>query len=127
MAKQKSKTNIEPNKYLIYKDIKPESKFSVLVAMVKMGLLLLGIAGIAGIAMDFFREDGILKKLLGKLFESTASMMMIPVIILVLWFLNRWISSASKSETKKSGDLPMYVMMLVGAYYLFRLLTKGSF
>ena len=124
MAKQKSKTNIEPNKYLIYKDIKPESKFSVLVAMVKMGLLLLGIAGIA---MDFFREDGILKKLLGKLFESTASMMMIPVIILVLWFLNRWISSASKSETKKSGDLPMYVMMLVGAYYLFRLLTKGSF
>ena len=124
MAKQKSKTNIEPNNYLIYKDIKPESKFSVLVAMVKMGLLLLGIAGIA---MDFFREDGILKKLLGKLFESTASMMMIPVIILVLWFLNRWISSASKSETKKSGDLPMYVMMLVGAYYLFRLLTKGSF
>ena len=124
MAKQKSKTNIEPNKYLIYKDIKPESKFSVLVAMVKMGLLLLGIAGIA---MDFFREDGILKKLLGKLFESTASMMMIPVIILVLWFLNRWISSECKSETKKSGDLPMYVMMLVGAYYLFRLLTKGSF
>ena len=55
MAKQKSKTNIEPNKYLIYKDIKPESKFSVLVAMVKMGLLLLGIAGIA---MDFFREKG---------------------------------------------------------------------
>jgi len=65
--------------------------------------------------------------MLGKLFESTTSMMMIPVIIFVLWLLNRWMSSASKSETKKSGDVPMYVMMLIGAYYLFRLITTGSF
>lgn len=36
-------------------------------------------------------------------------------------------SSGSKSETKKSGDVPMYVMMLIGAYYLFRLITTGSF
>jgi len=54
-------------------------------------------------------------------------MMMIPVIIFVLWLLNRWMSSGSKSETKKSGDVPMYVMMLIGAYYLFRLITTGSF
>jgi membrane protein insertase Oxa1/YidC/SpoIIIJ len=123
MAKQKPKDKIDPNKYLQNKDINPESKLSVLAAMVRMGLMLLGIAGIA---TEFFNDDGVLKKVLGKLFESSTSMMMIPVIVFVLWLLNRWMSSASKSETKKSGDVPMYVMMLVGAYYLFRLVTTGS-
>jgi hypothetical protein len=54
-------------------------------------------------------------------------MMFIPVIIFALWLLNRWMSSENKSETKRSGDIPMYVMMAVGAYYLFRLITTGSF
>lgn len=124
MAKQKPNDKIDPNKYLKNKDIQAESKLSVLAAIGRMSLMLLGIVGIA---MEFFSDDGILKKILGKLFESTTSMMMIPVIIFVLWLLNRWMSSSSKSETKKSGDVPMYVMMLVGAYYLFRLITTGSF
>jgi membrane protein insertase Oxa1/YidC/SpoIIIJ len=124
MAKQKPNDKTDPNKYLKNKDIQAESKLSVLAAMGRMGLMLFGIAGIA---MEFFKDDGVLKKILGKLFESTTSMMMIPVIIFVLWLLNRWMSSSSKSETKKSGDIPMYVMMLIGAYYLFRLATTGSF
>jgi hypothetical protein len=124
MAKQKPNDKTDPNKYLKNKDIQAESKLSVLAAMGRMGLMLLGIVGIA---MEFFSDDGVLKKILGKLFESTTSMMMIPVIIFVLWLLNRWMSSSSKSETKKSGDVPMYVMMLIGAYYLFRLATTGSF
>ena len=74
-----------------------------------------------------FREDGWLKTGLAKLFESTTSMMLIPVIIFALWLLNRWITSPNKSETSKSGDLPMYLMMATGTYYLFRLITTGSF
>lgn len=117
MAKQ------DPNKYLKNKDIKPESKTSVLAATVRMGLMLVGIIGLA---LELFREDGWISTLLGKLFESTTSMLMIPVIILALWLLNRWVSSPNKSETKKSGDLPMYFMMAVGVFYLFRLYTTGS-
>lgn len=116
--------NIDPNKYTKNKDIQPESKLSVLFATLRMGLML---AGIVGIGVDIFREDGILSSLLGKLFESTTSMMFIPVIIFAAWLLNRWFSSNNKSETKKSGDLPMYVMMIIGAYYLFRYFSTGSF
>ncbi len=115
---------LEPNKYLKNKDIKPESKASVLIAVIRVGLML---AGIIGIALELFREDGWISTLLGKLFESTTSMLMIPVIILVLWLLNNWISSNNKSETKKSGDLPMYIMMAIGVYYLIKLYTTGSF
>ena len=115
---------VDPNKYLKNKDIKPESKTSVLVATIRMGLML---AGIIGIAIEMFREDGWLSKLLSKLFESTTTMMWIPIIIFALWLANRLISTPNKSETKKSGDIPMYIMMAVGVFYLFRLFTTGSF
>ncbi|MDP1766760.1 MAG: hypothetical protein Q8K83_07675 [Methylotenera sp.] len=124
MAKTKPNNKVDPNKYLKNKDIEPEGKLGVLAALGRMGLMLVGIIGIA---MEFFRDDGWLKIVLGKLFESTTSMMFIPVIIFALWLLNRWMSSENKSETKRSGDIPMYVMMAIGAYYLFRLITTGSF
>lgn len=114
---------IEPNKYLKNKDIKPESKASVLFATIRMGLMIIGLVGIA---FELFRENGWLSKLMSSLFESTTSMLMIPVIIFVLWLINRWISTPNKSETKKSGDLPMYVMMAIGGYYLFKIITSGS-
>lgn len=115
---------IDPNKYIKNKDIEPESKLSVLIATVRMALVLVGIAGVA---IEMFRENGWLSTLLGKLFESTTSMLLIPVIIFILWLINRWISTPNKSETKKSGDFPMYIMMAIGIYYCFRLYTTGSF
>lgn len=115
---------IDPNKYSKNKDIQPESKLSVLIATVRMTLV---IAGIAGIAIEMFRENGWLSTLLGKLFASTTSMLLIPVIIFIMWFLNRWISSPNKSETKKSGDFPMYIMMAIGAYFLIRFYITGNF
>lgn len=115
--------NIDPNKYAKNKDINPESKLSVLFATIRMGLVL---TGIAGLAYEMFREDGLFSKAMNKLFDSSTSMMMIPVIIFALWLLNRWFSAPNKSETKKSGDLPMYVMMVIGAYYIFKFTTSGS-
>lgn len=113
----------DPNKYAKNKDIKPESLLGNLAAVGKMGLMLVGIIGIA---MEFFKSDGVLSTLLSKLFQSTTTMLFIPVIIFVLWLLNRMMSSNKKGETNKSGDLPMYIMMAIGAFYLFRLITTGS-
>ncbi|OIR00061.1 hypothetical protein GALL_178820 [mine drainage metagenome] len=115
---------VDPNKYSKNKDIDPESKRSVLYSVISMGLMLIGIVGIA---LELFREDGWLKMLLHKIFQSTTNMMAIPVIILVLWLLNRWMTSPNKSEMSKNGDFPMYVMMAIGAYYSYKLVTTGSF
>lgn len=116
--------NIDPNKYSKNKDIKPESTLSSIVAVARIGIMLVGITGLA---MELFRDDGWLKNVFSKLFESTTNMMLIPVIIFVLWLLNRWLTSTNKPETSKSGDLPMYAMMAIGAYYSFKLLTTGAF
>ena len=115
---------VDPNKYNKNKDINAESKTSVLFAVIGMILM---VAGIIGIAFEMFRDNGWLSNLLGKLFESTTSMLLIPVIIFALWLLNRLISTPNKSETKRSGDIPMYIMMAIGVYYLFRFFTTGSF
>lgn len=115
--------NQDPNKYAKNKDIKPESLLGNLAAVGKMLLMLVGIIGIA---LEFFKSDGVLSTILSKLFQSTTTMLFIPVIIFVLWLLNRMMSSNKKGETNKSGDLPMYIMMAIGAFYLFRLITTGS-
>lgn len=113
----------DPNKYLKNKDINAESKFSVLVSVIRFGLV---IAGIAGIAMEFFKDGGLITKMLGWLFDTTEHMMMIPVIVFVLWLLNHLISGRGKGEIKRSGDIPMYIMMAIGAYYLFKLITENA-
>ena len=83
--------------------------------------------GLVGVALELFREGGWLSKLMSKVFESTTTMLLIPVIILALWLLNRWLRTPNKSETKRSGDLPMYIMIAIGIYYIYKIFTTGSF
>lgn len=115
---------IDPNKYSKNADIHPESKLSVLLAVVRITLMGFGLVGIS---LALFREDGWLSKLMSKVFESTATMLLIPLIIFALWLLNRWVSTPNKSEIKKSGDIPMYIMMVIGIYYIYKIFTTGSF
>lgn len=114
----------DPNKYSKNSDIQADTPLKTIISFGGMLLLLIGLVGIA---MEFFKDDGWLKSALAWLFESTTRMMFIPVIIVVLWLLNRWMSSAALGEKKKSGDLPMYIMMAMGAFYVFRIITTGGF
>ncbi len=114
----------DPNQYAKNKDIQADTPLKTIISVA--GLLLV-LIGLIGIGMEFFKEGGWLKTALGWLFATTTHMMFIPVIIIVAWILNRWMSSASPGEKKKSGDVPMYIIMAVGGYYVFRLVTTGGF
>ena len=114
----------DPNKYAKNANIEADS---LLKTLASVGGLILMLAGIAGIAMEFFKQGGWLKTALSWLFDTTAHMMLIPVIIFVLWLVNRMMSSTNPNESKKSGNIPMYAMMAVGAFYLFRFVTTGGF
>ncbi len=111
-----------PDKYSKNADIQPDT---LLQNIISVGSMLLMIAGLVGITLEFFKEDGWLSALFSFLFRSTATMMLIPVIALALWLLNRWISAPSPGETKKSGNLPMYLMMAAGAYTIFHYVTSA--
>ncbi len=114
----------DPNKYSKNAKINPESLPSVVLASLRMGLMLVGIFGIT---FELFREKGWLSKLLGDIFNSTTSIFLAALAVLGLWLFNHWISKPRTSETTRAGDMPMYAMMAVGAYYLYRLLTTGGF
>ncbi len=107
---------MDPNKYKQNADIKPDTLLQTIISIQSMLLMLIGIVGIA---TDFFREDSWIINMFAFFFESTAKMLLLPVLILVLWLLNRWISSPSKDTKKKSGNLPMYIMILIGIYYVY--------
>lgn len=108
---------MDPNKYKKNADIRPDSLLQTLASVGSMVLMLIGILGIA---TEFFREDSWIGDLFSYLFKSTGTMLLIPLIAFVLWLLNRWISSPNSDKKKKSGNLPMYLMMAAGAYYAFK-------
>lgn len=118
---------MDPNKYAKNADIKADTLVKTLLSVGSMLLMLLGIVGLG---IELFKDNGLFSQVFGYLFQSTSTMMLIPVVILVLWILNRLISAgpgAGTSETKKSGNLPMYIMVVIGAYYLYRLVSTGGF
>ena len=114
----------EPNRYAKNANIKADTPLKTIVSVV--GILLM-LTGLAGIGLEFFKEGGWLKTAIAWLFESTTRMMFIPVIIFVLWLANRMMSSTNPSKSKKSGNIPMYIMMAIGAFYIYQFATTGAF
>ena len=101
---------------------KPDNLFATLTALCRLGLVLIGLIGIM---VHVFRESGWLNHLINKVFTSTAWLLVIPVMLAVLDVVNRWLSSAPEKDSYKRGDIPLYIMMGVGALFLAKLLFLG--
>ena len=112
------------NKYAKNANIQADTPLKTITSV--LGMLLM-VIGLVGIGFEFFKDDGWLKTAMAWLFESTTRMLFIPVIIFVLWFANRMMSSTNPDESKKSGNIPMYLMIGVGLFYVYRFITTGGF
>lgn len=102
---------------------KADNLVDTLLSIARLGLMLLGILGIT---VDLFNDDGIFRTLLGKAFQSTSSVVVTIIIGIMVYFFNRWLTTVDGQASKK-GDIPLYAMMAVGAYFLYRLISTGSF
>lgn len=100
-----------------------DSLLDTLLAVGRFGLMLIGIIGIS---VEIFRDNGWLKQLIGKAFASPGTLLLIPLAIGALYVLDKVITNAAGTASKK-GDIPLYIMMAIGAFFLFRLITTGSF
>ncbi|PKO25927.1 MAG: hypothetical protein CVU35_01755 [Betaproteobacteria bacterium HGW-Betaproteobacteria-8] len=106
-----------------YENKKPDSLIQTILAVASVSLLLLGIVGIAH---EIFREGGLLKQLLQNLFGTGESMAGAALLAFIMFFFWRWLNSAPDGQTTRRGDIPMYAMMAIGAFFLYRLITTGS-
>lgn len=114
----------EPNKYAKNKDIQADTLAKTLMSVAGMALLAFGLIGIA---MEFFKGDGVLSSIWDWLWQDTSHLIAIPAVAFMLWLFNNFLTSSAKGEKKKAGDIPMYIMMAIGAFYLFRFVTTGGF
>ncbi len=113
----------EPNRYAKNADIQADT---LLKTLASAGGLILMLVGIAGIATEFFKGGGVLTHIWDWLWSENSHLFAIPVVVGALWLMNRMMSSTNPNESKKSGNIPMYIMMAIGAFYLFRFLTTGG-
>ena len=102
---------------------KSDNLLSTLAAVGRISLMLVGLVGIA---VEIFRDDGLLKQLLGKVFNSSMGIVYVLLGIAALYLLNRWMATADGKASSGKGDLPLYIMMAIGAFFLYRLITTGS-
>jgi len=108
------------------KDMRPDSVLSVVLSITQ---LLLVAVGLIGLAIQFFRDKGWLKQWLSSLMNTSTSTLVIAVPVLLLAYLigKSWMDSHSERESSNFiADIMLYVMMLVGAWFIFSYLTAGD-
>ena len=106
------------------KETRPDSLIATLQAAGEISLVLIGLVGLS---VEVFSDQGWFKQLVDKMLYSPMGLLFIPVAVLFVFLLNRWMVSPSAGKESGRGNLPLYVMMAVGAYYLIRLISRGSF
>ena len=101
---------------------KPDNLFATVTALGRLGLVLLGLVGIM---VHMFRESGWLYHLIDRLFASTAWLLALPVLLFALYIINAWLSTVPSDGHYKRGDIPLYIMMGMGAFFLGKLVLTG--
>jgi hypothetical protein len=108
-------------------DRRPDSFTSLLVALVQLVLLLLGMIGIS---VHLFRQNGWISQIVGHVLEtwSFTAIAAIPLLAAAYLILTNWYTkNFTKDAQEKVTNLMLFAMMGVGAFFLFRLISSGSF
>jgi hypothetical protein len=105
---------------------KPESLMHILKAGAMFFLVILGIAGVA---VSVFSEGGWLGVFFDKLTNLEADLLVIvPLVLIVLYVVKVWFEKTTgKSSAEVMGNMALFIMMGFGLFFLYRLLTLGSF
>ena len=101
---------------------KPDNLFATLAALGRLGLVVIGLVGIV---IHMFRESGWLNHLIESIFASSAWLLAIPAVLALLYFVNKWLSTVPRKGAYKRGDIPLYIMMGIGAFFLVKLIFIG--
>jgi Kef-type K+ transport system membrane component KefB len=113
---------MEPDQFDKNRDIRPDSPWQVLQALVTVALI---ICGLLGIAVHLF-GSGMTPYdwwywLSASVFNSALAVLAVVAVIV----FHRYNSHISNQKRRYASNLPVYFMMAVGVYFVYRLLTTG--
>ncbi len=113
---------MDPNRYSKNQDIRPDSAWQIAQALLTMGLIL---CGMIGLAVHLFGGNFSPTEWLAWLIASPLNMILAAILLLAAFFFHRYISHISNQQRRSASDLPVYLMMLIGAYFIYQLVTTG--
>lgn len=112
-------------KYRNQRTHKPETVFTIMLAFVQIGLVLIGLVGLS---IHLFQDKGWLHQWLGDLVRlEILKTVLAGVVLLVGGYLFKgWLHSGDEGRQNFVADALLYLMAIVGVYFLFRLITYGA-
>ena len=112
-------------KYRNQRTHKPETLLSTIFSFLQIGLVLVGLIGLS---IHLFQDKGWLHQWLTRLMRVEIAYSVIGGLLLLVagYLLRGWMHSADEGRQSQIADAMLYVMMIVGGFYLFRLITEGS-
>lgn len=113
---------MDPHGYDKNQKIQPDSPWQTLLALVTVALI---ICGLVGIAVHLFGSDSTPYDWWRWITASPLNIAVAVLGAIVVIGFHRYITHISNKQRRNASNLPVYAMMLVGAYFVFRLLTTG--
>ncbi len=105
------------------KDIKPDSLLQTITSYIRFGLLVIGLIGLT---IKLFQENGWLGQFLNYIANSSMGLVSFIAILAALYGINQWMTPTNPNQASKRGNLPMYMMMALGAYFSYQYLINGT-
>jgi len=105
------------------KDIKPDSLLHTLSSLARFGLMVIGLVGLT---IKLFQDNGWLGKFFNYITSSSMGLISFIAILAVAYGINRWMTPTTPDKASRRGNLPMYIMIGLGIYFLYQYLINGA-
>lgn len=95
--------------------------------LISLATFTLLIAGILGIAVNVFYEDGLIGHLLGKIWDLDTQFIItsVPILVTAIVLGKYWIvPRLNKGGSSASANILMFMIMAAGGYFIY--LTTGT-
>lgn len=113
---------MDPDQFDKNRDIRPDGPWQLVQAVITVALI---ICGLIGIAVHLFGADVSPYDWWEWLTASPVNTAIAVLAIVVIIAFHRYNSHISNQNRRYASNLPVYMMMLVGVYFIYRLLTIG--
>jgi uncharacterized membrane protein YfcA len=113
---------MDPNRYSKNRTIRPDGPWQIVKALLTLGLM---ICAFIGIAVHVFGSDHGPSDWLQWLTASPFNASLVAVGLVSAFIFHRYITHISNQQRQSASNLPVYAMMLLGAYFIYQLITTG--
>lgn len=114
---------MDPDRYATQRNIRPDSRWKVLQSLLTLALIL---CGLTGIGIHVFNGHFKLLHVVYWIKSSAIHAVLTMIGVLLLYLFHRYVTTISDAKHQSASNLPVYFMMMMGVFFIIRLLTTGN-